>query len=97
MRNFLFGIFFLVSLSGCYANAMQARVHQTMESDEWGCFAKPLVRCPNRPNGQCTGHDSRWQAMCPDDGSVWVCNFVVNKPGAAFLGTYREGVLCHRY
>jgi hypothetical protein len=75
MRNLLF--LTLVALgAGCYSNAGSARRAQTLESEGWTCLGEPIVSCPNRPRGECTGWDERWLATCPDDQSRWVCRFV---------------------
>lgn len=61
--------------AGCYSSAQSARTSQTLGSEGWACYAEPVVSCPNRPDGVCTGYDNRWIATCPDDGSRWACRF----------------------
>lgn len=65
----------LTALAGCFSSAGAARRAQTLESAEWTCLSEPDVSCPTRPGGECTGWDERWIAVCPDDGSRWVCRF----------------------
>lgn len=63
------------ALAGCYSSAQAARESQTLGSEGWACYGEPIVSCPNRPDGVCTGWDNRWIATCPDDGSRWACRF----------------------
>lgn len=63
------------SAAGCYSSARSARVSQTLDSAQWTCLADPVVSCPGQPGGECSGWDERWLAVCPDDGSRWVCRF----------------------
>ncbi len=73
------------TLSACYASAHAARENQTLAADNWTCYSDPVVECPNRPDGRCTGWDQRWISTCPDNGSRWVCRFA--SEGVTFAET----------
>ncbi len=81
------------SVVGCYRSARSARVSQTLDSAEWTCLADPVVSCPRQPGGECS--DERWLAVCPDDGSRWVCRFERVRIGARGTSGGRR-VFCGR-